>query len=70
MLNIHNIYAHTKGGCSYYNLNNKRRLFKLYIPLIAIILLYSSGKLLDYTTDTKDFTIIIGPSYIRLRLLK
>ena len=70
MLNICNIYTHTKGGCSYYNLDNRRRLLKLYILLVTIILLYSSGKLLDYTTNIKGLAIIISPPYIRLRLLK
>ena len=70
MLNIRNIYAYIKGGYNYYNLDNRRRLFKLYILLVTIILLYNSGKLLDYITNIKGLAIIIGPSYIRLRLLK
>ena len=70
MLNICNIYAYAKGGYSYYNLDNKRRLFKLYILLAAIILLYSSNKLLNYATNIKGLTIIIGPPYICLKLLK
>ena len=69
-LNINNIYAYAKGGCSYYNLNNGKRLFKLCILLVTIILLYSSGKLLDHATDTKGLTIIIGPFCIRFRLLE
>ena len=51
-------------------MDNRRRLLKLYIPLVAIILLYSSGKLLDYATNIKGLIIIIGPFYIRLRLLE
>ena len=70
MLNIYNIYTYIKGGYSYYNLNNKRKLLKLCILLIIIILLYSNSKLLDYTTNIKGLIIIIGLSCIRLRLLE
>ena len=51
-------------------MDNRRRLLKLYILLVAIILLYSSGKLLDYATNIKGLIIIIGPFYIRLGLLE
>jgi len=51
-------------------LDNREGLLKLYIPLIAIILLYSSGKLLNYATNIKGLIIIISPFYIRLRLLE
>ena len=70
MLNINNIYAYTKGGYNYYNLNNRKRLFKLYILLVAIILLYSSSKLLDYAINIKGLIIIVNPFYIYFRLLK
>ena len=70
ILNICNIYTYIKGGYSYYNLDNRKRLLKLYILLVAIILLYSSSKLLDYTTNIKGLIIIINPFYIRLRLLE
>ena len=70
MLNISDIYAYIKGGYSYYNLDNRRRLLKLYILLVAIILLYSSGKLLDYTTNIKGLTIIVSPFCIPLGLLE
>ena len=70
IFNICDIYAYIKGGYSYYNLDNRRKLFKFCILLVMIILLYSSGKLLDYTTDIKGFVIIVGLSYICLRLLE
>ena len=70
MLNIYNICTYTKKGYNYFNLNNRKRLFKLCILLIIIILLYSNSKFLNHATDIKGFAIIIGPFYIRLKLLK
>jgi len=70
MLNICNIYAYIKRGYNYYNSNNRKRLFKLYILLVTIILLYNSSKLLNHATNIKGLAIIVGPFYIYFKHLK